>query len=153
VRTVFRLTMIFILFLFTSYADIYKYTDDSGSVCITNSLQNVPKKFRSSLFVVKEDVPVQKKLLPEVQKVTTDPAPPVQSFMPQNEPQNQAFPIKPDNRRRNINTALVISGLTAVYFILGKVTDCIGFRRVGTVMFLTIVLPVEFIFMACIFRK
>lgn len=129
-----------ITFYSVALADIYKYTDDSGSVCITNTLQNVPKKFRSSMSVVKEDAPVQKKLLPEVQKRTTDPVPSVQPAIHQKEQQNHAVPVPPDNRQKYINTALVIAGLVAVYFVLGKIFEYIGFQKVGIALFLLTVL-------------
>ncbi len=141
------LTSIFLLitfcYIFDVYADIYKYTDDTGSVCITNSLEKVPKRFRSSMTVVKEDVlqqSQQKKMLPEAQKRTTDPVSAPQGAQVQTEPQNEVQPLNNDSRKKFINTAAIIAGLVAIYFILGKISEYIGFQRVGTVLFLMIVL-------------
>lgn len=36
------------------FADYYKYTDESGSVNVTNNLHNVPAQYRSSATVIKE---------------------------------------------------------------------------------------------------
>ena len=35
-------------------ADYYKYTDDGGTVCMTNKLSNVPAKYRQRMKVVRE---------------------------------------------------------------------------------------------------
>lgn len=137
---VLQLVMVCVFISSAAFADIYKYTDDSGSITITNSLQSVPKKFRSSMTMVKEDVPVQKKLLPEVERRTTDPASAVQAVMPQIKEQNNALPLSSGDRKKYINTAVVIAGLVALYFLLGRVSHIIGFRRAWTALFLLLVL-------------
>ncbi len=134
------LLLIYSCFLTAAYADIYKYTDETGSVCITNSLEKVPKKFRSAMTVVREDAQAEKKMLPATQKRTAGPAPALQSVQPQPELQSVAQPVSNDSRKKYITTAALIAGLVAVYFILGKITEYIDFQRVGTVLFLLVVL-------------
>lgn len=41
-------------------ADYYKYTDSHGVVSITNKLESVPAKYRSTMKVIKEDAPAKK---------------------------------------------------------------------------------------------
>ena len=36
-------------------ADYYKYTDDTGSVCLTNNRNAVPPKFRSTMTVIRDE--------------------------------------------------------------------------------------------------
>jgi len=50
------------------------------------------------MTLVKEDVPVQKKLLPEVERRTTDPVSSVQAVTPQIEEQNNPPPSASGNR-------------------------------------------------------
>ena len=92
------------------------------------------------MSVVKDEVPVQKKLLPEVERRTTDPTPTVQAVTPQIGEKSNPLPLSSGNRKKYINTAVVIVGLFAVYFILGRIFHIIGFRKAGTALFLLLVL-------------
>ena len=38
-----------------AFADYYKYTDGSGAVCITNNLGTVPRKYRATMKVIREE--------------------------------------------------------------------------------------------------
>lgn len=123
------------------YADIFKYTDDSNAVCITNNLDSVPKKFRSSVKITKEDVlPSQQKLLPEVQQRTTDPPPASTQLQPQSEPQKESRDMSAEARKKYMKTGLVLTGIVAGYFILTWLTGSLGFPRIGMSAFLLIVL-------------
>jgi len=39
----------------SAHADYYKYTDGSGTVCITNNRDTVPPKYRSTMKVIREE--------------------------------------------------------------------------------------------------
>ena len=39
----------------TAHADYYKYTDGSGTVCITNNRDTVPPKYRATMKVIREE--------------------------------------------------------------------------------------------------
>lgn len=119
-------------------ADMYRYTDDSGSVCMTNKLDSVPKKFRKTMTVLKEELPAQQKMLPEVQKIDRDPAPYIAQGAKEDPAASSAPPI--DNRAKYARTSLVLAGIIATYFLLTKVAGAVGFRRLGTVFFLGVVL-------------
>jgi len=45
-------------------ADFYKYTDNSGAVCMTNDRNAVPKEYRSTMKVVREDSPAKQEAAP-----------------------------------------------------------------------------------------
>lgn len=119
-------------------ADMYKYVDDSGAVCITNSLASVPKKFRSSMTVVKEESAAPKKLLPEVEKRTSDPLPQARIESRPAEAERVVPPV--DNRPKYLRTALIIGGIIAAYFLLGRLCGSLGAPRVGTLLFVLLML-------------
>lgn len=134
----------FLLFLCISSetsADLYKYIDDNGVPVLTNQLESVPPKYRSSMKVVKEEAsPPRKMLLPEVQKITADPPPAAPSRMQQNVIQKEAAGITAEKRKKIVNSGLVISGLVAGYFILSKLTGSLGIPRMGLIAFLLVTL-------------
>lgn len=119
-------------------ADMYKYVDDSGAVYITNSLASVPKRFRASMTVVKEEQAAPQKLLPAVQKRSSDPLPQAQSDS-QPVVQAEAAPA-PDNRQKYLRSALIVGGIIAAYFLLGRLGGALGSPRVGTLLFLLLLL-------------
>lgn len=119
-------------------ADMYKYVDESGSVCITNSLAAVPKKYRSSMTVVKEESAAPKKLLPEVEKRTSDPLPQARNESRPAEAERVVPPV--DNRPKYLRTALIVGGVIVAYFLLGRLCGSLGVPRVGTLLFLLLIL-------------
>lgn len=124
-----------------AYADMYKYVDDTGSVVITNSIESVPKKYRTSMKVIKEEIPLsQQKLLPEVQKRKTDPTPSTQSIQTQRELQKESQGITADSREKYINTGFVLVAIIAGYFIMTRLTGSLGFTKIGMIAFLFLVL-------------
>ncbi len=44
-----------------SFADYYKYMDNKGTICITNNLNSVPRKYRSNMKIVHEEMPAKAK--------------------------------------------------------------------------------------------
>lgn len=136
-RGFFSAIVVFLLIIFAlplCYADMYRYTDDSGSVCITNSLESVPKKYRKAMTVVKEESASPKKLLPEVQKRTTDPLPQAGAHQSAIQEETSLQPV--DNRPKYIRTALVVAAVVASFFLLGWIGRAIGAPRTGTLLFL-----------------
>jgi hypothetical protein len=43
-----------------SCADYYKYKDDKGSICITNVLESVPRRYRATMEVIPDGAPRKK---------------------------------------------------------------------------------------------
>jgi hypothetical protein len=121
----------------SSRADMYKYTDDSGSVCMTNSLESVPKKYRGTMTVIREEKPTQKKLLPEVQKRTTDPLPQA-APEPQSAVTSAPATDTGGNNRRNVTTALLAGGIVAGFFLLRWLGSAVGAPRTGLLLFLVL---------------
>jgi len=54
-------------------ADYYKYTDDTGSVCLTNNRNAVPPRFRSTMTVIRDETRPPK--VPDAPKVPNAAAP------------------------------------------------------------------------------
>lgn len=44
----------------SAHADYYKYTDKTGAVCITNTLDSVPPKYRATMKVIREETLAKK---------------------------------------------------------------------------------------------
>ena len=129
-----------LLFCFTgtAFADLYKYVDANGVVCMTNALESVPKRYRTSLTVVKEDQPAPKKLLPEVQKINSDPLP--QPAAESRQTLQNTAPTATGDNSRYLHTGLIISSVVVAYFLLGRLAAALGTPRVGTILFLLLVL-------------
>lgn len=121
-----------VFFVSSGHSDMYSYTDDSGAVCMTNSLESVPKKYRNSMTVTREVVPAQKKLLPEVQKRSSDPAPYVAPAVKAEPAVAATAPV--DNRPRYVRTALVVAGIIAAYLVFSNLAGSLGFPRVGVLL-------------------
>lgn len=117
---------------------MYKYTDDKGVVCMTNSLESVPKKFRSKMTIIKDDVPKPAKHMPEAQNLDRDPEPvaEVRSEQSSGKAKQQAFAVK----SRYIHTALVVVGVIAGFFILRWLGNTLGLPGVGKILFLLVIL-------------
>lgn len=143
VRSHLILVMAAIAFLcvsFESSAELYKYVNDSGVPVITDQLETVPQKYRARMRVIKEDIPpAQQKLLPEVERRTTDP-PPSAAVQPQNTRQNENLGITAPDRNIYINTGLVLAGIVGCYFLLTRLCGSLGFPKIGMAAFLVIVL-------------
>ena len=119
-------------------ADMYKYTDDSGAVCMTNSLESVPKKFRPKMTIIKEDAPKPAKLLPEDKKRDRDPEPvPV---VRNEQVSAEAKHTGVEDKGRYVRTAVVAVGVIAGFFLLRWLGRTLGFPGVGTLLFLLVTL-------------
>jgi hypothetical protein len=88
--------------------------------------------------VIKENAPARNKLLPEVEKRSSDPAPYVAPVAQEIVKESQ--PVAVNNREKYIRTALIVAGIIAGYFILTRLSGSLGFPRVGTLLFLLITL-------------
>gem|GEM_PF-5681559 len=147
-KYVIGLTLLFLYacsFSSPCYADMYKYQDENGAICITNSVDAVPKKFRKGMTVVKEEVPKQDKLLAPVPS-----RPPAQTgqgdarvTQASDQVQQAALSqvaVQKANRPKYVRTALIIAGMLCACVIMGRLTSSLGVPRLGTVLFLAIVL-------------
>lgn len=48
-------SLFFLIAAVPVHADFYKYTDNTGAVCISNTLDAVPKQYRSTMKIVRDD--------------------------------------------------------------------------------------------------
>lgn len=128
-----------------SFADMYKYQDESGAVCITNSLDSVPKQFRKSMAVVREEVPKQENLLAPLPAKA-----PARARKSDSQLLQGAAGVRQDAtiqsttqdgaRTKHIKTALIVVAMICACFILSRLSSTLGAPRLGTVMFLAIML-------------
>jgi hypothetical protein len=116
---------------------MYKYRDESGTVCMTNSLESVPKKYRRSMTVIKEDTGTGDKLLAPVPAAQSDPqrgAPAPAAMTP------AAQPAVPASGMRHIylKAGLTVAGLVVAFLLLNRLGEGLGFRRAAMALFVTI---------------
>jgi hypothetical protein len=132
---------------------MYSYIDKDGSVCITNKLEAVPAMYRASMKIVKEEDKSRKKLLLDspqgsnasrpagvnaqqgTYKQVVDALPDSSSSTTQRQAVSQS-----DNKGKYLQTALIAGIVIAGYFILGRITGSLGFPRVGTAIFILLLL-------------
>jgi hypothetical protein len=113
-------------------ADFYRYTDGSGAVNITNSLDSVPKKYRSTMKVVREDPAPKKAAVPETAQEPVSVTPVSQTVAPANaaarlDELSGRFPwLKP---------LLYLAAIVALWAVIIKVTSLLPSRLLGRVIY------------------
>lgn len=115
----------------SAHADMFKYRDDSGTLCMTNKLESVPKKFRKKMTVVKEE---SSTLLPPVATQPTENR--EQATVSPKEPADVAAPPAATNRERYIRTGLVLAGCILLYFVISRICAALSIQKIGTVVIL-----------------
>ena len=106
-------------------ADYYRYTDDGGTVCMTNKLSNVPARYRQRMKVVREATPFAKDTKPKEPEA----APPEAAQVIQQEPVEAPTPPAgaPAGsfpwRKLMIFVAGSVAGLYAVNKAAGSLTS------------------------------
>ena len=106
-------------------ADYYRYTDDGGTVCMTNKLSNVPAKYRQRMKVVREATLSAKDTKPKEPEAAPPQAVPVVQQEPVETPAPSAgapagsFPW----RKLLIFVAGSVAGLYAVNKAAGSLTS------------------------------
>lgn len=58
----------------TAFADYYRYTDSSGTVCLTNDLKSIPERYRKKAVLVSKDAPKAEQPKPAVSQPSADQA-------------------------------------------------------------------------------
>jgi hypothetical protein len=115
------------------FADFYQYTDGSGVVSITNRIDGVPKKYRATMKVVREEPSSKKAAQPEaVQPEPVSIEPVSQSVAPANlagrfEELGNRFPwFKP---------VVYLAVIVAIFTLITKVTVLLPSRLLGRVIY------------------
>jgi hypothetical protein len=125
-------------------ADYYRYTDGTGTVCMTNTLDSVPRKYRASMKVIKEDVLDRKDkanrgLLPKAAPAPS-PAPQETASAPQvNGP--AAAPVEKASALDRFTggtpwkkAALIVVGIVVLFLIVKKLTDLLPSAQLARVI-------------------
>lgn len=125
-------------------ADYYKYTDSSGSVNITNNLQSVPKKYRSTMKVIKEESLNKRETAP---KQTPQASPAVQDAAPQKTAEEP--PAKPKTRFEELSgrypwmkALLIIGALLCSFLAVIKLTSFLPSRMLAKLVCLVFFLGI-----------
>gem|GEM_PF-3637895 len=122
-------------------ADLYKYKDASGTLCITDRLDSVPVKFRGSVQVVKDDAPKAgvKREAEQAPAASEEPQPP--PVQPQ--------PPAPGNRFEELSAKYVwfkplamVGALVVGLLIAGRVARLLPTRQFGRLFSLVVFLGI-----------
>lgn len=130
-----------------SSADYYKYTDNRGTVNITNKLESVPARYRSTMKVVREE----KKKAPAAEQQSTDAEPQAVPALEQ-----QAVPEpeqKPDSAFSRLcgrfvwlKPLLYVMGGLALFVVVIKVVSMLASPMLSKVIYISFFLGV-FVFL------
>lgn len=112
-------------------ADYYRYTDNRGVICITNNLNAIPPKYRSTMKTIREDKPATK----DKERLTQTPragSPSVREPEGAGHEPQAAAPSQSDSRLKQlmerfplIKLLLLIAGIVAAAIIIVKLTSLI----------------------------
>lgn len=135
-----RVRLLFAIGTFTAafapevWADFYQYTDGSGVVSITNKLDGVPKKYRSTMKVVREE-PAAKKVV-RSEPVQTEPVS-IETTSQSVAPANLAGRFDElGNRFPWFKPAVYLAVIVAIFTLITKVTVLLPSRLLGRVIYL-----------------
>ncbi len=120
------------------HADMYKYQDGSGAVCLTNTLDSVPKEYRKGMTVVREEAPKQEKLLPPLP--AGKPARIEQVDLAESVGVPSTPMVQTGERYKHVKGGLILAAMIAGSFIVGRLAGAIGSPRLGNLLFLAILL-------------
>ena len=109
-------------------ADYYKYTDKTGAVCITNTPDSVPPKYRSSMKVIREETLDRKDRANRIESQRQAPAAPESA--PPEEAQKQDTPAEPVSvvgrlkaRSPWLLPALLAGAVIVLFLIVRKLSE------------------------------
>jgi hypothetical protein len=114
-------------------ADMYQYTDKSGTVCMTNSLESVPRAQRKSVKIISEE-PKPKTAVPvttpggntvtpaqaEVQSIIADKSPPSSTAV------GRTIPIK----------SIAVVGMIGFLFLVSRLTRSLSSPQLAKVIYI-----------------
>ena len=114
-------------------ADMYQYTDQSGTVCLTNDLANVPPAKRKTVKVIREEPK------PKARQATVDPA---ASDPPSQQPQASAVAGKPSaplvtttNSSSPRKLVGIATGMLAALFLVARLTRSLSSPQLAKVIY------------------
>ncbi|MBJ6726910.1 DUF4124 domain-containing protein [Geomesophilobacter sediminis] len=120
----------------TAFADLYQYTDRNGVVTVTDKLDSVPKKYRATMKVTREE-PKAAPQLPTASSVEMGAA---QEAAPSAAPPKATADA---GRRGWVTPVLVLVGLAAGFFIVLRLTRNLVSAQLAKVIYLVFFLGVS----------
>ena len=124
--------IVFIFLVSSARADYFKYTDSKGTVCITNSLENVPPRYRKSMKVIKDDAPAKDKGTPQSagQESST-------------EVLSQPLPAPPETKDDRffarfpwVKPVMAIIGVVVAFFLVGRLASILPSPHLTRIVYL-----------------
>ena len=126
-----------------AHADYYRYTDGTGSVCMTNTLDSVPRKYRASMKVIKEEALDKKDranrgMLPAAAPA---PAPVPQETVAAPQENGAAAPLEQASILARLTggapwkkALLIVGVIAALFIIVKKLTDLLPSAQLARVI-------------------
>jgi hypothetical protein len=150
-RTLLNLTLLSALsacFAPVASADFYKYTDSSGAVNITNTLEAVPQKYRSRVKVVRDET--LKKQDPGAQKQQAPQPAAEESAVPQAVPEPAPVPqgrfAELSERYTWFKPLVYVAGIIAAFLAVIKVASMVPSPQLSKLIYLSFFIGV-FVFL------
>lgn len=121
----------------TAFADYFRYTDSSGTVCLTNDLKSIPERYRKKAVLVSRDAPKAEQAKPAVSQPPADQATEEAVSQPR-APEGFRERAAALFTKERMMTALKIVGaimlVVAAYTGIGMLAAYLGCRQIGTVV-------------------
>lgn len=133
------LCLSFFVTVSTALADYYTYTDGKGVITMTNRIDAVPKKYRSSMKVVKEE---PKKLSPDRQPEQAAPARDEGSSAAAPAPAPQSTYGALCDRFVWLRPLSYLAGILALFLAVVKITSLISSALISRLIYLVFSLAV-----------
>ena len=128
-------------FLQTAHADYYKYTNKRGAVCITNNLDSVPLKYRSTMKIIREETLAEKDKAMRLVTPPEPPAAPAIGGFPQ--AKAEVAPSEPQSTLGRMSArfpwfkpVLVACGIMLLFLIVRKLADVLPSPILAKVIYL-----------------
>ena len=122
-----------------AHADYYRYTDKTGAVCMTNTLDSVPHKYRAAMKVIREETLAKKERATRIESPHAAPAQPAAGVAPEERrdvtPPEQASPLSRLASGPPWKKAAVIACvIVCLFLIVRKLTDLLPSAHLAKVI-------------------
>jgi hypothetical protein len=117
-------------------ADLYKYKDGTGTVCITDKLQSVPAKYRDHLQVIRDDGRSRSGQAAEPEAHPGQPAAAEPGSAREDAAPSPAASGQPAGRYPWLEPLLIVCGILLGWAIVAKVAKMLPSAQLGRLIYL-----------------
>ena len=121
----------------TASADYYRYTDSSGTVCLTNNLKSIPERYRKKAVLVSKDAPKVEQPKPAVSQPSADQAAGAAVSQPQAPTgfrERAAAMFTKERMMTALKIVVAIVLVVSAYTGIGMLATYLGCRQIGTLV-------------------